>query len=131
SRWIIRGTIPVAVVIVNNDTPVKVIATKQAPDFSTMSLQLTVGFTVQQVSSTTQPFGVVTLQTSTSAPGFDPPPPLASNDVRIFVKAPLAERFSGLIEDQDNAFIISDRSPTLFLFDSPNGRIDGLFNQIQ
>lgn len=131
SSWLVQGAIPLSIVIVNNTTPVRMIATKQSGGDGILSLQLTVGFTVLQVSSTNAPYGTATLQSGVDRPGFAPPPPLASPDVRFFVKGPLTERFSGLIEDQQLAFAISDRAPALFLFDSPTGKVDATFNQIQ
>lgn len=131
STWQVRGSIPFNILIVNNTTPVRMIATKLSPGSSIMSLQLTVGFKVKQVSSTTEPYGTATLQSGVDQPGFSPPPPFANPDLRIFVKGPSSERFSGLIEDRSQGFIISDRAPALILFDTPDGAVDATLNQIQ
>jgi hypothetical protein len=131
STWLVRGSIPVAIVIVNNTTPVRVTATKLSASHGIMSLQLTVGFRVKFVSSTTDPYGVASLQSAQAAPGFSPPPPPANPDLRIFIKGPSGERYSGLVEDRSQGFIISDRSPTLILFDTPDGAVDATFTQIQ
>lgn len=131
STWQIQAAVPMNVIIVNNQTPVRMIATKLSPSTGILSLQLTLGFEVQDTSSTNDPYGTATLQSSFAHPGFAPPPPLASPDVRLFVKGPLTERFSGLFEDSKTGFIISDRAPAIFLFESPNGPVDASLTQIQ
>ena len=131
STWQISGSVPMNVVIVNNQTPVRMIATKQSAGNGILSLQLTVGFVVQNVSSASGPYGTATLQNNPTHPGFAPPPPPANPDVRLFVKGPATERFSGLFEDKTTAFILSDRAPTLVLFDNPNGAVDATLTQIQ
>jgi hypothetical protein len=47
------------------------------------------------------------------------------------VFGPAGERFQGLIEDSKIGYIVNQRVPALFLFDTPNGKIDGQFTQIQ
>lgn len=131
STWQIQGAVPMSIVIVNNQTPVRMIATKQSAGSGILSLQLTTGFTVNDISSTSDPYGTASLQSNPSRPGFAPPPPNANPDVRLFVKGPLTERFSGLFEDSTTGFEISDRAPTLFLFDSPNGAVNATVTQIQ
>src|ERR1019366_36804 len=127
----ISGAVPLNVIIVNNQTPVRLIATKQSGGNGILSLQLTLGFTVQDVSSTNDPYGTASIQNNPAHPGFAPPPPLANPDVRLFVKGPLSERFSGLFEDKATAFILSDRAPALVLFDHPDGAVDATLSQIQ
>lgn len=131
TTWLVAGAVPMNVIIVNNQTPVRMIATKQAAGNGILSLQLTVGFTVTDVSSTNEPYGTASLQNNAERPGFAPPPALAVPDVRLFVKGPLSERFSGLFEDKETAFILSDRAPALVLFDHPNGAVDASVTQIQ
>lgn len=131
STWPITGTIPLNVVVLNNDLPMKMTLTKQSSGHGILSIQLTVGYKVSQVASTSQPFGTVSLQTPSTAKGFSPPPAQANPDVRVFVKGPLGERFQGLVEDTQTAYDISDRSPVLFLFDQPVGKVDASFQQIQ
>src|ERR1700683_2598491 len=98
ATWQIQGTVPMNVIIANNQTPVRSTATTQS---------------------------------APGLPGSTPPPPPASPDVRMYVRGPLTERFSGLIEDSKQAFIISDRAPAMYLFDSPDGAIDASLTQIQ
>lgn len=131
SSWQINGAIPMNVIIVNNQTPVKLIATKQAGGSGILSLQLTLGFTVKDIASTDEPYGTVSLQNSPTNPGFAPPPAQANPDVRLFIKGPLSERFQGLFEDKATAFILSDRAPALVLFDHPDGAVDASVSQIQ
>jgi hypothetical protein len=131
ASWQIQGAVPFNVVVVNGTLPVKMIATKLAAGNGIMSLQLTVGFSVTDFSSTADPFGTASLQTGAKAPGFSPPPPAASPDVRYYVNGPRGERFSGLIEDDRRGYTISDQAPTVYLFENPSGKTDGQFNQIQ
>jgi hypothetical protein len=131
TSWQVTGAIPMNIIIVNNTTPVRMIVTKLSASTGILSLQLTLGFTVKDVSSTTLPYGTASIQNNPTLPGFAPPPPLANPDVRLFVKGPLSERFSGLFEDQTTAFILSDRAPALVLFENPDGAVDATLTQIQ
>jgi hypothetical protein len=131
STWQVRGAIPLNVIIVNNLTPVRMIATKLSGGSGILSVQLTLGFVVEDVASTADPYGSATLQNNPLYPGTAPPPPLANPDVRLFVKGPPTERFAGLFEDSVKGFEISDRAPALFLFDNPDGAIDASITQIQ
>ena len=131
SSWAVSGSIPMNIIIVNNQTPVRMFATKQSGGSGILSLQVTLGFTVEDVSSTSDPYGTVSIQNNFSRPGFKPPPPPASPDVRMFIKGPASERFSGLFEDSTTGFILSDRAPALVLFESPDGAVDATLQQIQ
>lgn len=131
ATWLIRGSVPMSLVMVNGNGPVKVIATKGSASTGILSVQLTVGFSVSQISSTTDPFGVVSVQTHPTRPGLAPPPPMANPDVRVYVKGPVVERFSGLIEDSKTGYTVSDRAPTMFLFEAPQGKVDATMNQVQ
>jgi hypothetical protein len=131
SSWKISGAVPMNVIIINNQTPVRMIVTKQSLGNGILSVQLTVGFTVQDVSSTSDPYGTTSIQNNLTNPGFDPPPPLANPDVRLFIKGPPSERFSGLFEDTTTGFTLNDRVPAMFLFESPDGAVDATLQQIQ
>lgn len=131
TSWQIGGAVPMNIIIVNNQTPVRLIATKQSGGSGILSLQLTLGFVVQDVSSTSDPYGTASIQSNPSHPGFAPPPAPANPDVRLFVKGPLSERFSGVFEDKNIAFLLSDRAPALVLFDHPDGAVDATVAQIQ
>ena len=133
SSWAIQGAVPLNIVLVNQPefAPTRMIATKQTGGFGILSLQLTVGFRVRSISSTSDPYGTATIQSNTDLPGFAPPAPPANPDVRLLVKGPLTERFSGLFEDQATGHIISDRAPALILFEQPNGKVDATLMQIQ
>ncbi len=133
STWQVQGSVPFNVIVVHNTTPIKMIATKLSGGNGIMSLQLTINSTVVQIASTVAPFGSAVLQSRTLAAinGFAPPPPPANPDVRLFVKGPLSERFSGLIEDTSEGFLVSDRVPALFLYDQPDGAVDATLDQIQ
>ena len=128
SSWTLQGTVPLSIEIINNVQPARAIATKTVGDGSLLSLQVINGSNLLQVSSTTAPFGTVQVQTRKKFNTIAPP---AVPDLRIFVKGPAGERFSALIEDISNGFVVDDRAPTLFLIDSPNGKVTGQFFQIQ
>jgi hypothetical protein len=129
SSWIVPGVIPLVVWIVNNQTPVRMIATKLANNNGLMSLEIDNGGTILDLESTSAPFGVVSIQT----PGgtLNTIQPQAVPDVRIYVNGPLGERFQGFVEDSTTGFITNTRAPAAFLFDGPNGKVDGQFTQTQ
>jgi hypothetical protein len=78
-------------------------------------------------SSTNEPFGSAVVQ---SAGGVTVAAPPANPDIRFFVKGPSAGLFSGLIEDLSLGFATEARSPALFLFENPDGRVDGQFSSL-
>ena len=127
SSWQVSGTVPMEVAIVNNLPPDLMIATKQSGDSGILSIELINGARVVDVASTTQPFGSVSVQ-SGKPKG---PAPGANPDLRIFVSGPAGERFTSLIEDLSKGFVLDNRAPSLFLFDSPNGTVTGTFDQVQ
>ncbi|HEY6420064.1 MAG TPA: hypothetical protein VIX59_13760 [Candidatus Binataceae bacterium] len=127
SSWTVKGAIPMEMVIVNTMQPVRLVATKLSADASLMSLDIISGTVIKELSSTNAPFGTASVQLGTLT-DFAPP---ASPDVRIFVIGPATELFRGLVEDTKTGFEVTDRAPALFLFDQPNGSVDGLFTQLQ
>lgn len=129
SSWIVPGVIPLNVWIVNNQTPVRMIATKLANNNSLMSLEIDNGGVILSLQSTTAPYGVVSVQT----PGgtLNTLAPQAIPDLRIYVNGPLGQRFQALVEDKTIGFVTNTRSPAVFLFDGPNGTVDGQFQQTQ
>ncbi len=131
ASWSVSGSVPMNFIIINNLTPVRLIATKQSGGNGILSLQLTLGYQVLDVASTTDPYGFASIQNGFANPGFKPPPPPANPDVRMFVKGPLGERYSGLFEDTTTGYLLNDRAPALVLFDNPNGAVDATLDQIQ
>jgi hypothetical protein len=133
SSWQVQGNVPLNINIVNSpmingQTTARMVATKLSSDNNLLSLQITNGFTVMGAVSTSAPYGTITAQTVTPLTQIAPH---AQPDVRIFVFGPAGERFSGLVEDSQIGYLVNQRVPALFLFDSPNGKIDGQFTQIQ
>jgi hypothetical protein len=57
--------------------------------------------------------------------------PQAIPDLRIYVNGPLGQRFQALVEDRTIGFVTNTRAPAVFLFDGPNGTVDGQFQQTQ
>jgi hypothetical protein len=51
----------------------------------------------------------------------------ANPDLRIFVAGPAKAPYSALVEDSQTGFVIDDHAPTLIMFDTPNGKVDGNF----
>src|SRR5215471_9529895 len=86
SSWIVPGTIPLNVWIVNNATPVRMIATKLANNNSLMSLEIDNGGVILSLQSTTAPYGVVSIQTSGGT--LNTLAPQAIPDLRIYVNGP-------------------------------------------
>jgi hypothetical protein len=127
SSWTLQGNVPLQVAIVNNQLPARMIATKLSNDNNLLSLQITKGFNIVSLSSTSLPYGTASVQTSTS--GSNTLPGSANPDLRIFVSGAFGERMQSLVEDQSVGFVFQTIAPTLFLFDSPNGKIDGQFSQ--
>src|SRR5580704_5080046 len=72
------GKVPLSVVLVNSHPPIKMSATKTSNDSSLLSLNLVLGISLVQVSSTSAPFGTIFVQTN-PLPKLGPP---ASPDVR-------------------------------------------------
>src|SRR5262249_59585590 len=85
SSWIVPGSIPLNVWIVNNQTPVRMIATKLANDNSLMSLEVDNGGVILNLQSTSAPYGVVSVQTGGTIATLQPQ---AIPDLRIYVNGP-------------------------------------------
>ncbi|MGO9449866.1 MAG: hypothetical protein ACLQDV_02295 [Candidatus Binataceae bacterium] len=128
ASWLVKGAIPLNVLIVNNQTPARMIATKLSNNNNLMSVQIVNAGTVLSLASTTAPFGVASVQTGAALLTMSPP---AAVDVRIYVTGPFGQRFQSLVEDGTVGFITNTRAPAVFLFDNPAGKIDGQFTQDQ
>lgn len=126
--WTVQGAIPMSIVIVNNQPPVRLVATKLANDNTLLSLNIISGVKLLSYASTTQPFGTAAVQTGAQLKDFAP---LANPDVRVVVTGPAGELFQGLVEDRNTGFQVQTRAPAVFLFDSPDGGIDAQFFQQQ
>ncbi|HTR63834.1 MAG TPA: hypothetical protein VMH37_19135, partial [Candidatus Binataceae bacterium] len=129
SSWNVYGVVPENIWIVNNTTPVRMIATKLANNNSLLSLEIDNGGTILTLESTTAAYGLVSIQT----PGgtLNTIQPQAVPDLRIYVNGPLGQRFQALVEDSNIGFITNTRAPAVFLFDGPEGKVDGQFTQTQ
>jgi hypothetical protein len=125
--WSVQGNVPMQIAIANGVPPVRMLATKLASDNSLLSVQITQGYKILTVSSTSQPYGTVSVQTNSNQN--NSVPPAAYPDVRIFVTGSFGERMESLIEDQSVGYVFQTIAPTLFLFEFPNGKVDGQFTQ--
>ena len=136
SSWQIQGTAPTSIVIVQDKPPERVVATKTVGDHSLLSIEITTGFNVQQLASTSDPYGTAVggvNQGGANGALFNLAP-AANPDVRFFVKGPYVNVYNALIEDETHGEVVQSRAPSLILFDSPNGgtsgRVDGIFNEV-
>jgi hypothetical protein len=125
SSWTFQGNAPLAVFVANNPSQLaSVVATKTTSSSNLLSLEIISGNHVTDVQSTSAPFGSVQVQAGGTL-GTIPTP--ADPDLRIFLKGPLNERYTALVEDIETGFIINARAPTLILFDTPDGKVDATF----
>jgi hypothetical protein len=126
SSWLVQGNVPLSIIICNNVLPALIIATKTSSDNNLLSIEIINGTHVLNLASTSAPFGTVSLQTGGKLLAISPP---ASRDLRIFVAGPTHTSYTALVEDIQSGFVISDRAPTMIMFDTPNGKVDGTFFQ--
>ena len=134
SSWVVHGTVPESIVIVNDAPADRIMVTKLANDSRLLSLEVIAGLTVTTLSSTTENYGSVVGQLTDQKPALTRFAPPASPDVRFFVRGPAIDLFDATIEDLQNSNILQARVPAVLLFDSPNGgssgRVDGIFNEV-
>ena len=130
SSWNVYGVVPQNIWIVNNTTPVRMLATKLANNNNLLSLEIdNGGGGIQTLESTTAPYGFLSIQTAGGT--LNTIQPQAVPDLRIYVNGPLGQRFQALVEDSQIGFITNTRAPAVFLFDGPQGKVDGQFTQTQ
>ena len=136
SSWVVHGTIPESIVIVNNSPADRIVVTKLANDSRLLSLEIIGGLTVRNLASTTENYGsVVGALNGTSQPlaAFAP---AASPDVRFFVKGPSINVFNATIESRNlnMSSILQSRVPAMLLFDltgsGSSDRVDGIFSEV-
>lgn len=128
SSWTVKGTVPMYIAIVNNMPPARMQVTKLSSDTRLLSAEIMHGFKVQQVSSTTAPFGSADVGFGGQLGSFAPH---ANPDIRFFVKGPNVGLFNGQIENTTMGIVVEGRVPALFLFDQPgSGLVDGQFTQV-
>jgi hypothetical protein len=125
ASWPITGVVPLNIIILKDNPPVLMTLTKLTADPSLLSIAIFSGGFLLDLSSTTAPFGTTTIQTD---PGIRQFAPRANPDTRFFVEGAPGEFFDGLIEDLKSGFALGDYPRCLFLFENPQGRVDGHFN---
>jgi len=126
SSWVVQGTVPLTIAIVNGQPPFRMIATKLSADNNLLSMEVLRAQKPGMLSSTSQPFGITSAQTGGTLLAIAPQ---AEPDVRFYIRAPQFVLMSGLIEDNSHSIAVEQRTPTLFLFEAPTGTIDGMFNE--
>jgi hypothetical protein len=126
ASWQMTGVVPLSVAVLNDQPPLRMIAVKLTGDSSLLSVEIVFGGTVVELSSSRDPFGSAAVQTATGLTAIAPP---AVPDTRFLVKGATGELYNGLIEDLNRGFELGDIVPTLFLFENPDGRVDGFFNR--
>jgi hypothetical protein len=127
--WNAQGAVPLQIALANYTPPVQLIATKLSNDNNLLSIQITRGFNILTLSSTSQPFGTVTARTPTGLKTPIQVSPPANPDVRIGVTGSFGERMEVLIEDEETGYVFETIAPTLFLFEGPKGKIDAQLTQ--
>jgi len=136
SSWQINGTVPLSIVIVQDKQPDRVVVTKTVGNHSLLSIEITTGFQVKLLASTSDPYGTAVggVNQGGANGALLSLAPAANPDVRFYVKAPYVNIYNALIEDITQGEIVQSRVPSLILFDSPNGgqtgRIDGIFTEV-
>ncbi len=125
--WTVRGVVPESVVIINNSPGVQMTVTKLSNSAALLTAELINGTNLVAEASTNDPFGTTVVQTfgglTTIAPRADP-------DIRVFMKGPSGGLLTGLVEDLSLSFVFEARSPALFLFEHPDGRVDAIINSV-
>jgi hypothetical protein len=125
--WTFRGVVPQMAVIVNTSPGVQMTVTKLSNNAALMTTELINGTTLVAEASTNDPFGTTVVQTFGGLPGIAPK---ADQDVRVFMKGPSGGILNGLVEDLTLSFVFEARSPALFLFEHPDGRVDAVINSV-
>jgi hypothetical protein len=128
SSWVIRGVIPLSIVIVNDSPPDRIAVTKLSNDSNLLSLQIIQGLNVKLLASTVENFGLAVGGINGNLPALAP---AANPDIRFFVRGPAVNIFDALIEDRSQGSVLQSRAPAVILFDSPSSeRIDGIFTEV-
>ena len=125
--WTFRGVVPESVVIINGSPGVQMTVTKLSNTASLMTTELISGSTLVAEASTNDPFGTTVVQTFGGLPAIAP---RADPNIAFFIKAPSGGLLNGLIEDLSLSFVFETRSPALFLFEHPDGRVDAIINSV-
>lgn len=125
--WTFKGVVPESVVIVNNSPGLQMIATKLSNGSALLTSELISGITLLSEASTNDPFGTTVVQ---STGGINGIAPHANPDIEVFVKGPSGGLLTGLVEDLTLSFLIEARSPALFLFERPDGRVDAQISSL-
>lgn len=125
--WTFRGVIPQSAVILNGSPGVQMTVTKLTNNSALMTTELINGVNLVAEASTNDPFGTTVVQTFGGLPTIAPK---ADPDIRFFIKGPSNGTINGLIEDLSLSFVVNARAPALFLFEHPDGRVDGIINSV-
>jgi hypothetical protein len=125
--WTFRGVVPESVVIINGSPGVQMTATKLTNNAALMTTELISGTSLVAEASTNDPFGTTVVQTFGGLSGIAP---RADPNIQFFMKAPSGGVLNGLIEDLSLSFVFEARSPALFLFEHPDGRVDAIINSV-
>jgi hypothetical protein len=125
--WTFRGVVPESVVIINSSPGVQMTVTKLSNTAALMTTELINGTTLVAEASTNDPFGTTVVQTFGGVPGIAP---RANPNIEFFIKAPSGGLINGLIEDLSLSYVFEARSPAMFLFEHPDGRVDAIINSV-
>jgi hypothetical protein len=132
SSWVLRGTVPLNVIIANGNFPVRIVANKLVNSNAMLSVEIIHGFGVGSLSSTFTNYGIAVGSLFGTLRAFAPP---ASPNAAFFVNGPAGGVFNATVEDSTTAFIFQSRVPCVIFYDSPdnnslNAHVDGIFNLV-
>lgn len=125
--WTFRGVVPESVTIINASPGVQMTVTKLSNNAALMTTELLNGSNLVAEASTNDPFGTTVVQSFGGLAGIAPH---ANPDIQFFMKGPSGGLINGLIEDLTLSFVFEARSPTLFLFEHPDARVDAIINSV-
>ncbi len=145
SSWQIRGVVPLNIIIANAPSTnsqcpdgdsagrYRILATKLANDSRMLSVEAIDAYNVANIASTYTNYGNLAANLGGAALKSIGPP--AYPDVRFFITNPGNGTFNAVVEDLTNAYILQSQSPTVILYDFPNGgstteRVDGIFTTV-
>jgi hypothetical protein len=124
ASYTFQGTVPLKVIYVNNQPPVRILATLQTP--GVLSVQALTAFTTTGFASTTIPGTTVSVNVGGPLPAIASPPVC---DVRFALRGPVSQLYLALLEQNNTAYENVTTAPTLYLLGGASGDVDGIFTE--
>jgi hypothetical protein len=126
ASYTFQGTVPLKVIYVNNQPPLRILATNLSTTPGVLSVQALTAFTTTQFASTTTPGGTVSVNVGGPLPAIAGPPVC---DVRFALSGPVSQLYLALLEQNNNAYENVTTAPTLYLLGGASGDVDGTFSE--